>query len=121
MTIFADMFATQWNASMMSYHGETLTYITEAGTTYTLTGMCVPRKDENQMDVTWEVQARQAEIYIDAASMSAITFTPGGDTITAGGVKYAALERDTGNGAVYRFLCERADLQSVHHRGRSGF
>lgn len=118
MTTFADQFATQWPV-MISYHGETVTYITAAGATHSLTGMFVPRQNANEMDATWEVQARQAEVYVDVTSMAAITFTPGGDTITAGGVKYAVLERDTGNGAVYRFLCERVDLQSVNHRGRS--
>ena len=121
MTAFADMFADQWETSMMTVHGETLTYITEAGATHTLTGMFVPRQDANEMDATWEVQARQAEAHIEKSLMTAITFTPGGDTITAGGVKYACIERDEGNGAVYRFLCERADLEAINHRGRTGY
>jgi hypothetical protein len=121
MTAFADMFADQWESSMMTMHEKTLTYITAAGNTYTRAGMFSPRKNANEMDATWEVQARQAEVYIEKSLMAAITITPGSDTITAGGVKYAVIEHDPGNGAVYRFLCERADLEAINHRGRAGY
>jgi hypothetical protein len=116
-TLFAALVETQWPI-MLAAHGESVTYTDADDDDVSVNAIITPRVEKNELDVTWDVQARQVEILIAADDLEGITFTPRVDTITARGVDYTITERVDHDGVIYRFLCERADLVNVQHRGR---
>ena len=118
MTTFADLFISQWPL-LLAQFGETVTYTDASEDTHSVTAIVVPRQGTQPLDATWEELAKQAEVYIDADSVSDVTYTPRVDSITtAGGVTYIELDRPEGNGAIYRYVCERADVEGVQAYGR---
>ena len=116
-TPFADLFASQWPL-MLATHGESVTYTDALGAGHIVTAMFVPRHEDMALDNSWETRARQAELYVDVDSLSGVTCTPRQDTITARGVVYTVMERDEGNGAIYRYLLERQEVEAVQGYGR---
>jgi len=117
MTQFSDLYLAQWPV-MLGNFGEPAVYADASGAEHDVTAVVSPRSDAHALDVTWETQLRQAEILIAADELAEVSFTPRTDTITARGVTYTAMERDDHNGAVYRFRCERDDIDAVSLRGR---
>ena len=114
---FAQLYAVQWPI-MQAAFGESVTYTDCNGTTYAVTGIVTPRGDSKNLDATWEAQARQVEILIDADSLEGVTLSPRCDTITARGIVYTVIEMPSNNGAVYIFDCEREEVEAVRGRGR---
>lgn len=117
MTIYADMFAEQW-PQMEALISEAMVYADAAGTETAITGTFNQRTESSNLDDTWNVLARQCEIWITATELAGITITPRQDSILARGISYSVIERRPGNGAVEILLCERPDLEGVQHRGR---
>jgi len=114
-TTFDSFAQTNWPVTLVTFGTSAIYSQGETDTAF----MCTfaPRQEENSLDVTWEVAARQVEIYA-AASDVPTACNPREDKITVESVTYTVLERGSGNNAIVRFLCERVDLQSVAHRGR---
>jgi len=116
-TEFSRQIATNWPV-MEAAFGDSGVYTDGDGTTTAVTVIPNLRTQGIELDVTWEVAAGQAEIAIAATSAPA-TYEAGIDTITVNSVVWAVLERVDGPGAVYVYLCDKRDLRSVSHRGRS--
>lgn len=117
MTIYADMFAAQW-PQMEALISEAMVYTDASGTEIAVTGTFNQRTESSNLDDTWDVSARQCEIWIAATELTGITITPRQDSILARGISYSVIERRPGNGVVEILLCERPELTGVQHRGR---
>jgi hypothetical protein len=116
-TSFAAAFAANW-PSVTAAFGESITYTDADNKSVTASGVVVPRSDTGDLETGWEVRARQVEVHIAMSALTGITFTPRIDTISARGITYTVMESVTDNGAVYRFLCEREEVDAVRGRGR---
>ena len=104
---------------MQGAYGISAVYTDSASATTTVTAIVTPRQDGESLSDSHEIRAKLADVYIDADSVTSITFTPRVDTISAGGVTYTVLSRDDGNGAVYRYECERETVNDISLRSRN--
>jgi hypothetical protein len=116
MSLFASMIDKNWPV-MLTSHGQSSVYTSANGTTTTLTVIATGKPEALSLDDTWETAARQIEVHA-AVSDAPATFTPREDTITLNGIVYTVLERaDIGTG-VYRYLCERKEIDAIALRSR---
>jgi hypothetical protein len=98
---------------------EAVVYTPATGSAVNLSVIPIPGGDLNEMDATAEVRVRRCDFLVKMEDVALVTYTQGRDVITrANGVAFSVLERDVGEGAVYRYLCERRDLEGVQLRGR---
>lgn len=102
---------------MLRHAGEAATYIPASGDETEFTCTVTGRAETQTLDVAWEVSARQIEVYA-AADDVPTTYMPRRDVIEVRGDQYTILERTTSQGGIYRYLCERSEIESISHRGR---
>ena len=96
---------------------EAVVYTPGTGSPVNLTVIPIPGGDLNEMDASAEVRVRRCDFLVQMEDVALVTYTQGVDTITrANGVEYTVIERDVREGAVYRYLCDRVDLQGIQHR-----
>jgi hypothetical protein len=116
MTTFADMLQRNWPGLLRAL-GESAVYTATDGTDTTFTCVATGRPETANLDLTWDVAARQIELHAAASDVPA-TVTARQDTITVRGVTFSVIERVTAQGGIYRYLCEQVELEGVQHRGR---
>ena len=114
--VFTEQFGRQWPV-LTGTMGEAATLTQPDGTATSFNCLAVGRNEEQNLDVSWEVAARQIEVYA-AASDVPLVYSAHQDTITVRGVTYTVMERQTQQDAVYKYLCEREDVEAVSLRGR---
>jgi len=102
---------------MLGTHGEDAVYLAADGTETPLTVVVTGKPESLSLDDTFEMAARQVEI-LAAISEAPAAFAIREDSITVRGQTYTVLDRSDGEGALYKYLCERSELGDVVHAGR---
>ena len=115
MSNFGYLFGRNWPV-MLAQFGESATYHGATGDVV-FTAVINGRDETQTLDVTWEVAARQIEVFAAASDIPADTRLLV-DEITARGATYTVIERVAGHGTIIRLLCERSEVETVQHRGR---
>lgn len=114
--IFTEQFGRQWPI-LTDTLGETATLTPSVGAPVTFKCLVIGRAEDQSLDASWEEAARQLEVYAASSDAPAV-YTPREDTITVRGLTYTVMERQTQQGAVYRYLCERTEVDALQLRGR---
>lgn len=115
MTAFSDMFAANW-ACIQSMHGVTATLVDDDGTSFTVTGVLNPRKDETALDATWQERATQSEFH--CILPVGYDKRPGECTASISGVVYTVLDYVDSTAGLTKLMLERIDVTEISHRGR---
>ena len=110
------MAQANFDAATIGTFGEYATY-TQDGVDTAFRATVQGRPEGLSLDVSWETLARQVEIFALADDVPT-ECNVRVDTITVRDVMYTVMERATTEGATYKFLCEREDVEAVSLRGR---
>lgn len=98
---------------------EAVVYTPVTGTAVGLSVIPMPGGDAHEMEVSAEVRLRLCDFLVKSADVAGVVYTQGRDVIVrADGVAFSVIARDVGMAGVYRYKCERRDLEGVQWRGR---
>lgn len=116
MNTHSSRVAEAWQAHQSEF-GVPVTYVSAAVST-DFTAIVQGRNEMQSRDESWDVAARQIEVFVSAADAPAECAIRE-DYITTDGLSYVVIERQPYGNGLYRYLCERAELDVVTHRGRT--
>jgi len=116
MNPFVDAFLANFPV-MLSIRGEVATYVSADSTETEMQCVATTLSEDKSLDASWETAAKRLEVFA-AVSDAPADYVPREDQIIVRGITYTVMDRVTDDGAVYRFLCEREEVDAVRGRGR---